>query len=63
MLGEIQGGVVANRTGAKASFLIGVIVKIGSLIMLIYSVEPWMFFLFSALNGLSVTLRPFSMNH
>ncbi|MBB6452478.1 MFS family permease [Salirhabdus euzebyi] len=55
LLGEVPGGVVADRFGPKVSFLIGVIIKIGSISLLIYAYEPWMFFLFSALNGLSVT--------
>ncbi|WP_223702394.1 MFS transporter [Sutcliffiella deserti] len=55
LLGEIPGGVVADRFGAKASFLIGVIVKIISLGLLVFAFEPWMFFLFSALNGFAVT--------
>ncbi len=55
LLGEVPGGVVADRFGAKASFLIGVLVKISSIVLLIFAYEPWMFFLYSALNGLSVT--------
>jgi MFS family permease len=55
LLGEVPGGVVADRFGPKVSFFIGVMLKIGSLIFLIFAVEPWMFFLFSALNGFSVT--------
>ncbi|QOR68714.1 MFS transporter [Cytobacillus suaedae] len=55
LLGEVPGGVVADRFGAKVSFLIGVTIKIISIVVLIYSHDPWMFFLFSALNGLSVT--------
>ncbi|WP_456270975.1 MFS transporter [Bacillus sp. AK031] len=55
LIGEVPGGVVADRFGPKVSFLIGVIIKIGSLVLLIFSYEPWMFFLFSALNGFSVT--------
>ncbi|WP_421385197.1 MFS transporter [Bacillus salacetis] len=55
LLGEVPGGVVADRFGPKVSFFIGVIIKIGSLILLIFAYDPWMFFLFSALNGFSVT--------
>ncbi|GAA0330161.1 MFS transporter [Bacillus carboniphilus] len=55
LLGEVPGGVVADRYGAKTSFLIGVIIKIISITILIFAYEPWLFFLFSALNGLSVT--------
>ena len=55
LIGEVPGGLVADRFGAKISFLIGVIIKIGSLVVLIYAYDPWMFFLFSALNGFSVT--------
>ncbi|MBM7663484.1 MFS family permease [Bacillus mesophilus] len=53
--GEVPGGIVADRFGAKVSFLIGVVLKIGSLVVLIFAQDPWMFFLFSAINGLSVT--------
>ncbi|MFC5463469.1 MFS transporter [Lederbergia graminis] len=55
LIGEVPGGVVADRFGAKTSFLIGVLMKIASIVLLIYSNHPWMFFLYSALNGLSVT--------
>lgn len=55
LLGEVPGGVVADRYGAKASFLIGVILKIMSLTVLVFAHDPWMFFLFSALNGFAVT--------
>jgi MFS family permease len=55
LLGEVPGGIVADRFGAKVSFLIGALVKISSIILLLFAQEPWMFFLFSALNGFSVT--------
>ncbi|WP_456275181.1 MFS transporter [Bacillus sp. AK128] len=55
LIGEVPGGIVADRFGAKISFLIGVVLKIGSLVLLIFAYEPWMFFLFSAINGFSVT--------
>ncbi|MCT2535717.1 MFS transporter [Aquibacillus koreensis] len=55
LIGEVPGGVVADRFGAKISFVIGVIVKIVSIIILIFAYDPWLFFLFSALNGFSVT--------
>ena len=55
LLGEVPGGVVADRFGAKVSFMIGSILKIGSIVILIFSFDPWMFFLYSAINGLSVT--------
>lgn len=55
LLGEVPGGVVADRYGAKLSFLIGVTVKIASLIILIFAYDPWLFFLSSAINGLAAT--------
>ncbi|MFE8700469.1 MFS transporter [Cytobacillus sp. FJAT-54145] len=55
LIGEVPGGVVADRYGAKVSFLIGVVIKIISIVVLIFAHDPWMFFLFSALNGFSVT--------
>jgi MFS family permease len=55
LLGEVPGGVIADRFGAKVSFFIGSVLKIVSIALLIFAQEPWMFFLFSALNGLSVT--------
>lgn len=55
LLGEVPGGVVADRYGAKVSFLFGSTVKISSLVLLIFAHDPWMFFLFSFINGLSVT--------
>jgi MFS family permease len=55
LIGEVPGGVVADRYGAKTSFLIGQVIKIGSIVLLIFAYEPWMFFLFSFLNGFSVT--------
>ncbi|MFS0864659.1 MFS transporter [Fredinandcohnia sp. 179-A 10B2 NHS] len=55
LLGEVPGGVVADRFGAKTSFFIGVIIKILSITLLIFAYDKWMFFLFSALNGFSVT--------
>ena len=55
LLGEVPGGVVADRFGAKVSFLIGVLLKISSIILLIFAYDPWMFFLFSTINGFAVT--------
>ncbi|WP_078543314.1 MFS transporter [Litchfieldia alkalitelluris] len=55
LIGEVPGGVVADRYGPKTSFIIGSLVKMSSLILLVFATEPWMFFLFSAINGLSVT--------
>ena len=55
LIGEVPGGVVADRFGAKQSFLVGVILKVSSLVLLVFANDPWMFFLFSAINGFSVT--------
>jgi MFS family permease len=55
LVGEVPGGVVADRFGYKASFFIGVVIKIISIVLLIFAYDPWLFFLFSALNGFSVT--------
>jgi MFS family permease len=55
LLGEVPSGVFADRYGAKASFLTGEVIKILSFAILFFANEPWMFFLYSALNGFSVT--------
>jgi MFS family permease len=55
LLGEVPTGVFADRFGAKRSFMVGSLIKLASIALLIFAVEPWMFFLASALNGFSVT--------
>jgi MFS family permease len=55
LIGEVPTGFFADRYGAKRSFLMGSFIKLISIILLIFATEPWMFFLVSALNGLSVT--------
>jgi MFS family permease len=55
LLGEVPSGVFADRYGAKASFLTGEVIKVFSFAFLFFAHEPWMFFLYSALNGFSVT--------
>ncbi|TYS18702.1 MFS transporter [Rossellomorea vietnamensis] len=55
LLGEVPTGIFADRFGAKASFKTGTILKFLSITMLLFAYEPWMFFLYSALNGFSVT--------
>ncbi|MGV3465322.1 MAG: MFS transporter [Heyndrickxia sp.] len=55
LVGEVPGGVVADRFGAKTSFLVGVMIRILSLVLLIFAHQPWLFFLYSALNGFSAT--------
>jgi MFS family permease len=55
LIGEVPTGWFADRFGAKRSFFMGSFIKLISIILLIFAAEPWMFFLASALNGLSVT--------
>lgn len=55
MLGEVPAGVFADRFGAKKSFIIGGFIKIISYSFLFIAQEPWLFFLYSGLNGFSVT--------
>lgn len=55
MLGEVPSGVFADRFGAKKSFLTGALINIASYSLLFFAHEPWVFFLYSALNGFSVT--------
>jgi MFS family permease len=55
LLGEVPTGIFADRFGAKASFITGSILKFLSIGLLLFAYEPWMFFLYSALNGFSVT--------
>ncbi|GIN87949.1 MFS transporter [Heyndrickxia sporothermodurans] len=55
MLGEVPAGVFADRYGAKYSFLLGSFIKMSSYSLLFFAQEPWQFFLYSALNGFSVT--------
>jgi MFS family permease len=55
MLGEVPSGVFADRYGAKKSFLTGAFINIVSYSLLFLAHEPWIFFLYSALNGFSVT--------
>ncbi|WP_456275203.1 MFS transporter [Bacillus sp. AK128] len=55
LIGEVPTGVFADRFGAKISFLTGTLLKILSLVLLLFAYEPWMFFLYSFINGFSVT--------
>lgn len=55
LVGEIPTGVIADRYGAKKSFLMGTSIKIISMVILLFAYEPWIFFLYSFVNGLSVT--------
>ncbi|WP_246943396.1 MFS transporter [Bacillus pinisoli] len=55
LIGEVPTGIFADRFGAKVSFLTGTILKMISLVILLFAYEPWMFFLYSFVNGLSVT--------
>ncbi len=55
LLGEVPTGVFADRFGAKISFLTGTILKIISILLLLVAYEPWVFFLYSFINGFSVT--------
>ncbi|WP_420826768.1 MFS transporter [Chengkuizengella sediminis] len=55
LIGEVPTGVFADRFGAKVSFLTGSVIKFFSISILLFADEPWMFFLYAALNGFSVT--------
>ncbi|MCO7175821.1 MFS transporter [Sporolactobacillus kofuensis] len=55
LVGEIPTGVYADRFGAKCAFVTGSLFRIGSIILLMFATEPWMFFLYSFINGFSVT--------
>lgn len=55
LLGEVPTGVFADRFGAKISFLTGTFLKIISILLLLVAYEPWVFFLYSFINGFSVT--------
>lgn len=55
LLGEVPTGIFADRFGAKYSFLFGSFLKFLSITLLLFAYEPWMFFLYSFINGFSVT--------
>jgi MFS family permease len=55
LFGEVPTGVFADRFGAKISFLTGTFLKIVSILLLLVAYEPWVFFLYSFINGFSVT--------
>ncbi|SEA25715.1 Predicted arabinose efflux permease, MFS family [Thalassobacillus cyri] len=55
LIGEIPTGIFADRFGAKASFLCGSLLGIGSHALLLAAYEPWIFFVSSALTGLAAT--------
>ncbi|CAM4291732.1 permease [Bacillus manliponensis] len=55
LIGEVPAGVFADRFGAKISFLTGSFIKIVSISILLFADNIWLFFLYSLLNGLSVT--------
>jgi Arabinose efflux permease len=55
LIGEIPTGVYADRFGPKISFLTGCLVRLSSIFLLLFATEPWMFFLYSFINGFSVT--------
>ncbi|WP_064093248.1 MFS transporter [Rossellomorea aquimaris] len=55
LIGEVPTGIFADRFSAKISFLVGSVLKTISMVMLLFTYEPWMFFLYSFINGFSVT--------
>ncbi len=55
LVGELPTGIYADRFGAKLSFMTGSAVRFISFVLLFFAAEPWQFFLYSSLNGLSVT--------
>ena len=55
LLGEVPTGLIADRYGAKRSFLIGTWLKILSMAVLFIADTSWLFYLYSFINGFSVT--------
>ncbi|MFS0864688.1 MFS transporter [Fredinandcohnia sp. 179-A 10B2 NHS] len=55
LIGEVPTGVFADRYGAKISFLVSTVIKIVSILLLVVAYQPWIFFLYSFINGFSVT--------
>jgi predicted MFS family arabinose efflux permease len=55
LIGEVPTGMFADRFGAKYSFLFGSVIKTFSIVLLLFAYDPWMFFLYSFINGFSVT--------
>ncbi|MCA1062898.1 MFS transporter [Rossellomorea sp. AcN35-11] len=55
LIGELPTGMFADRYGAKQSFLVGSVLKIFSISLLLFAYEPWVFYLYSFINGFSVT--------
>ncbi|MFI8574111.1 MFS transporter [Rossellomorea aquimaris] len=55
LIGEVPTGMFADRYGAKYSFLFGSVLKIISIVLLLFAYDPWLFFLYSFINGFSVT--------
>lgn len=55
LIGEIPTGVFADKFGPKLSFLTGAAVQMASIGVLFFADRPWQFFLYSFLNGFSVT--------
>lgn len=55
LLGEVPTGLIADRYGAKRSFLIGTWLKILSMAVLFVADTSWLFYLYSFINGFSVT--------
>ncbi|MGP4076364.1 MFS transporter [Halobacillus sp. K22] len=55
LTGEIPTGVLADRYGPKAAFLIGSALAIVSHSLLLVAFEPWVFFLSSFLTGFAAT--------
>ncbi|MGG0277678.1 MFS transporter [Bacillus rhizoplanae] len=55
LVGELPTGILADRFGAKLSFLTGSIIKTFSISILLFADNLWLFCLYSLLNGFSVT--------
>ncbi len=55
LIGELPTGVLADRFGAKVSFLCGAFVKTLSLILLIFAHDPFVFFISQFLSGFSAS--------
>lgn len=55
LISEVPTGAFADRYGPKASFLAGCLVRVASIVMLIFANAPWLVFMSRALAGVAAT--------
>jgi len=53
IVSRVIAGIISDRIGNKATFIIGLLLLVTSLIWLQYAHEAWMFFLFAAVYGIA----------